>query len=88
MPFAAFSKDNNFKLYLFDIGLLGALGDLSPNVIFMQNDLFVTFKGAFCENFVAQEFICKGQSQLYCWINNGAGMHSIPLYLAGRFPLV
>jgi hypothetical protein len=49
LPFAAFSKENNFKLYLFDIGLLGALGSLSPNVIYKQNDLFATFKGAFCE---------------------------------------
>ena len=46
------------------------MGNVSPNVIFMQNDLFATFRGAFCENFVAQEFICKGQSQLYCWVNN------------------
>jgi uncharacterized protein len=70
IPFAAFSQENNFKLYLFDIGLLGALGSLSPNVIYKQNDLFATFKGAFCENFVAQEFVCKDQLQLYCWVNN------------------
>lgn len=70
LPFAAFSKDNNFKLYFFDIGLLGTLGNISPKVIYMQNNLFATFKGAFCENFVAQEFICKDQIQLYCWINN------------------
>ena len=36
----------------------------------MQNNLFVTFKGAFCENFVVQEFIAKTQAQQYCWINN------------------
>ena len=70
LPFASFTKDNNFKLYFFDIGLLGALGNLSSKVIYLQNDLFVTFKGAFCENFVVQEFIYKTQTQQYCWINN------------------
>jgi len=36
----------------------------------LENDLFATFKGAFCENFVAQEFISSGSGQLYSWIKN------------------
>lgn len=38
----------------------------------MENDLFKTFKGAFCENFVAQEFLCSGSGPLYSWMSNTA----------------
>lgn len=70
IPFRAFVKTNCFKLYFFDIGLLGALAELSPNVIYKGNDLFKTFKGAFVENYVAQEFVCSGNKNLYSWANN------------------
>lgn len=141
-PLAAFTKSNYFKLYLFDVGILGALTQLTPVAIYQANDLFMTFKGALCENYVAQEFLCAQAQSLYCWvhnqaevdfireinghvypievksgisgklkslnvfaskypikyrtrmsarnleINNQGTMHSYPLYLAYRFPLV
>ncbi|MCP4674945.1 MAG: ATP-binding protein [Deltaproteobacteria bacterium] len=70
LPFSAFTKENNFKLYFFDTGLLGALADLSPGTIYMQNDPFVTFRGAFCENYVAQEFVVAGTRKLFSWKSN------------------
>ena len=72
MPFAAFVAENRFKLYLFDIGMLGALAQIPPKMIVLEDDLFATFKGAFCENFVAQEFVCSGSGPLYCWQRNTA----------------
>jgi len=77
LPFSAFTMENRFKLYLFDIGLLGALGGLSPKTIYMQNNLFATFKGAFCENFVAQEFLCKDSGPLYSWAGNTSELEFI-----------
>ena len=71
-PLSAFTKENRFKLYLFDIGLLGALGGLSPQALYLENELFATFKGAFCENFIAQEFIGAGSGPLFAWANNTA----------------
>ena len=68
----AFTVENRFKLYLFDIGILGALAQLHPNNIYKENDLFATFKGSFCENFVAQEFLYAGCGKLYSWISNTA----------------
>ncbi len=70
LPFSAFTMENRFKLYLFDVGLLGALGGLSPKAVYMQNNLFATFKGAFCENFVAQEFMYTDSAPLYAWAGN------------------
>ncbi len=72
LPFSAFTKENRFKLYLFDVGILGALGGLSPKAIYMQNNLFATYTGAFTENFVALEFRYKDSTPLYSWAGNTA----------------
>lgn len=77
IPFNAFTAENRLKLYLFDIGILGALSQIPPKAIFLQNDLFATFKGAFCENYVAQEFICSGSGPLYSWMSNTAEIEYI-----------
>jgi predicted AAA+ superfamily ATPase len=72
IPFDAFAEENRFKLYLFDIGILGALGRIPPKSLHLTNDLFSSFKGAFCENYVAQEFIYSGSGQLYSWMRKAA----------------
>jgi len=65
LPFSAHITENSFKLYVFDVGLLGALSDLPPESIMKYE--YGTYKGYFAENFVAQEFICSGVKELYCW---------------------
>jgi predicted AAA+ superfamily ATPase len=72
IPFAAFTKDNRFKLYIFDIGILGALAKIPLVSIYLKSNLFSTFRGAFCENYVAQEFTYAGSGQLYSWMSNTA----------------
>lgn len=65
LPFSAYTKDNAFKLFLFDVGILGALSHLEPKVILEQD--YGSYKGYFAENFVAQEFLYTGQEHLYSW---------------------
>jgi len=65
VPLKAFCKNNLFKLFLFDIGLLGAMLDLPARSILKQ-DYGIT-KGFLAENFVAQEFLANGRSELYSW---------------------
>ncbi len=77
IPFNAFADDSRFKLYLFDIGILGALAGIPPKSLYLQNDCFATFKGAFCENYVAQEFIYAGSGPLHSWMNNTAEVEFI-----------
>lgn len=77
IPFQAFAEENRFKLYLFDIGILGALGRIPPKGLHLTNDLFSTFKGAFCENYVAQEFVYSGSGQLYSWMRKNAEVEFI-----------
>lgn len=72
LPFSAFTQENRFKLYFFDTGLLGALAQLSATALYIEADLFATFKGAFCENFVAQELTQTKGKVLYSWMSNTA----------------
>ena len=64
-PLLAYTKDNIFKLMMFDIGILGALGGLSPESILSYS--YGTYKGYFAENFVAQQMIAQENKHLFNW---------------------
>lgn len=68
LPFSAFIKENRFKLFMFDVGILCAMADLPAKAILEYN--FGTYKGYIAENFVAQELICKGWGTLFSWKEN------------------
>ena len=70
LPFSAHTTENTFKLYVFDAGLLGALSDLPPKSIIEYE--YGSYKGYFAENFAAQEFVCSGVKELYCWKEGSA----------------
>jgi hypothetical protein len=55
VPLAGYCDEGAYKLYLLDVGLLGARLGLSERTIVSGNHLFVEYHGAFAENFVAQE---------------------------------
>lgn len=69
-PLAAYSDLSAFKLYILDVGLLGAIGNLNPKTIVEKEQLFNEFKGALTEQFVLQELKVTGQKQLYYWAND------------------
>ncbi|MFC1617582.1 ATP-binding protein, partial [Candidatus Margulisiibacteriota bacterium] len=66
-PLKAYIEENMFKVFLLDIGLLGALVNLSAKVIIEGSSLFSIFNGAFTENFAAQELIANQKGDLYYW---------------------
>lgn len=65
LPFSAYTADNRFKLYFFDIGMLGAMSQLSPKTILDYD--YGTYKGYFAENFITQEFLYAGIQPIYSW---------------------
>ncbi len=65
LPFPAYEKENFFKLFIFDIGILGALSRLPAKNILDYD--YGTYKGFFAENFVAQEFRASQRENLACW---------------------
>lgn len=54
-PLSAYIDNDAFKLYLLDVGLLGALANLDPKIILDGNTLFTEFKGAMSEQLVFSE---------------------------------
>ena len=65
IPLFGYVKENRFKLYFFDVGLLGAMSGISP-ATFLNYD-FGSYQGYVAENFVAQELCAAGNKTLYCW---------------------
>ncbi len=58
-PLKAYEDLNAFKIYLLDVGLLGAMADLSSNTIVEGKRIFTEFKGALAEQYVLQELIAE-----------------------------
>lgn len=55
IPLKSYANYDIFKLFLLDIGLLNAMGNISQQILLNKNQLLVEFKGAFTEQYVAQE---------------------------------
>jgi predicted AAA+ superfamily ATPase len=65
IPLAGYVKENQFKLYFFDVGMLGAANGIAPATLL--NYRFGSYQGYVAENFVAQELRAAGAKTLYCW---------------------
>ncbi len=70
IPLSAYVDLNAFKVYLVDVGLLGAMSNLSAKTILHENELFQEFRGAITENYVAQELM-HSQYPLFYWTSEG-----------------
>ena len=57
--------ENNFKIYLSDIGLLRVLAKIGVNEIISNKNML--YKGVFMENYVAENLYAK-YKELYYWI--------------------
>lgn len=57
MPLSFYIEPNKFKLFLLDIGLLGAMTKTPPHLILIGDNIFTEFKGAFTENYVLTQLI-------------------------------
>ena len=67
LPLSAYLDIDDFKLFLLDIGLLNAKGNLDPTIILEKNQILVEFKGAFTEQYVCQQLYFMRQNQVYYW---------------------
>jgi len=48
---------NAYKLFMLDVGLLGALSELPATSILEENDIFMEFKGNLTEQYMLQQMI-------------------------------
>lgn len=65
MPLKAYIDFTSFKLYLLDIGLLGALSELDAESILEGNSIFIEFKGALTEQYVLQQIVSDTKYKPY-----------------------
>ncbi len=65
MPLAAYEEFGTFKLYAHDVGLVGAMAGLPPQILLEGDSLFTHFKGALTEQYVLEELVAQGISPCY-----------------------
>ena len=63
---------NAYKLFVLDVGLLGAMSELPAESILEGNDIFVEFKGALTEQYVLQQLISDTPYTPYYYGNEKA----------------
>ncbi len=64
-PLSAHTSENAFMLYLFDVGILGAMLNLDASILYQYD--FGQFKGFLAENAVLTEMVSAGVGPLYTW---------------------
>lgn len=65
MPLKFYEDFNAFKLFLLDVGLLGALCEMEPSQMLISNKVMTESKGAFTENYVLCQLMCKENVHVY-----------------------
>jgi len=58
IPISVYEKENTFKIYLNDVGLLCELSGIKLKDLYVND--FNLYKGMLCENYVAQSFTANG----------------------------
>ena len=63
IPLEGYADNVYFKLYLLDVGLLGAATRLGAPVLLNGNQHFTEYKGAYAEQFVCQHLLAREQAE-------------------------
>ena len=67
LPLKAYEDMGAFKLYLLDIGLLGAMANLDVKTLLDGNLIFTEFKGALTEQYVLQQLVTDAEISIFYW---------------------
>ena len=67
LPISGYADSSKFKIYMLDTGLLGALLNLSSDIILKPNELFLEYNGAFVENYTCLELIKTLEQDIFYW---------------------
>ena len=70
IPLSAYEDFSAFKLYMLDVGLLGAMSGLEAKTIIDGNKIFEEFKGAIAEQYVFQQFKAMDDIPVFYWTND------------------
>ena len=67
IPLKAYEDFNAFKLFIADVGLLAAMGNISAKTLLNGNVIFEEFKGALTEQYVLQQLKTMEEMDIYYW---------------------
>ena len=65
LPLNIYEDFSVFKLYLVDVGLLGAMVNTDPVQVLINNQIFSEYKGGMTEEYVLQEMKSRGIAPIY-----------------------
>lgn len=68
LPLNAYTSLSDFKVYMNDVGLLTATGNLSFEDIYNENELLYDYLGGLTENYVYNQ-LKQNHMELYYWVN-------------------
>ena len=72
IPLKAYEDFSAFKLFLVDVGLLTAMGDLDEKTLLEGSEIFEEFKGALTEQYVLQQLVTQDDVPVYYWSADNA----------------
>lgn len=67
LPLVAYEDFSAFKIFMSDIGLMGAMSKLPAQSLLSGNALFSDFKGALTEQYVMQQLKTNAELSIYYW---------------------
>ena len=67
IPLAPYADDGAFKLFLVDVGLLGAMARLDKETVVGGSRIFEEFKGSLTEQYVCQQLVSECGLTPYYW---------------------
>lgn len=80
MPLKAYEDVSAYKLFLLDVGLLGAMTDLDVRSLLENDKLFNDYNGAITEQYVLQEFKTLQDLPIFYWTSNRAELDFLIQY--------
>lgn len=79
LPLMSYAEKEAFKIYMFDVGLLGAKVGLDGKTVIDGNRIFTEYKGALTENYVLNELISNNiitreeyNYNIFYWANDNS----------------
>lgn len=70
MPLKFYVDIANFKLFLLDCGLLGALSETPPEILLVADSGMEEYKGAFTENYVLSQLVASLNTSVFYFSND------------------
>jgi predicted AAA+ superfamily ATPase len=79
--------DDAFKLFIHDVGLLGAMAEVDARTLLEGDKIFKEFKGSLTEQYVCQELVFRSIKPFYWASNRTAEVDFVFKYQGDILPL-